>query len=126
MNGLVVKPTQSRGLGVFATRRIEKGSLIECCRVIVVPRTEVNLGTGAVSVMRNYVIEWDGKLAIPTGYGCFYNHSYKPNAIHHKHIDLREIHFHALEDILPYEEITFNYGGFPSYNEPLWFEVKDA
>lgn len=111
---------------MFATQRIEKGNLIECYRVIVVPRTEVNLGTGAVSVMRHYVIDWDGRLAIPTGYGCYYNHSYQPNAIHHKHIDLREIHLHALVDILPYEEITFNYGGFPSYNEPLWFEVKDA
>jgi SET domain-containing protein len=74
--------------------------------------------------MRHYVIDWDGKLAIPTGYGCFYNHSYQPNAIHHKHLDINEIHFHALVDILPFEEITFNYGGFPTCTEPLWFEVK--
>jgi len=126
MQGLVVKQTQSRGLGVFATQRIEKGALIECCRVIVVPRTEISLGTGIVSVMRHYVVEWDTKLAIPTGYGCYYNHSYQPNAIHYKHIDLGEIHLHALIDILPYEEITFNYGGCPTYNEPLWFDVKDA
>ena len=78
------------------------------------------------SVMRHYVIDWGGKLAVPTGYGCYYNHSYSPNAIHHKHLDIGEIHFHALIDILPYEEITFNYGGVPDYNEPLWFEVKDS
>jgi hypothetical protein len=125
VNGLIVKPTQNRGLGVFAIQRFEKGSLIECCRVIVVPRNEIFI-SGSASVMRHYVIDWDGKLAIPTGYGCFYNHSYKPNAIHHKHTDLNEIHFHALEDIQPYEEITFNYGGFPNYTEPLWFEVKGA
>ncbi len=125
MQGLVVKQTQSRGLGVFATQRIEKGALIECCRVIVVPRTEILIANYA-SVMRHYVVEWDKFVAIPTGYGCYYNHSYQPNAIHHKHFDLNEIHFHALIDILPYEEITFNYGGYPTYNEPLWFEVKDA
>lgn len=124
MVGLVVKNTQSRGLGVFATQLFEKGELIECCRVIVVPRTHIDL-TSVNSVMRHYVVEWDSKIAVPTGYGCYYNHSYKPNAIHQKHLDLGEMHFHALEDILPYEEITFNYGGFPSYNEPLWFEVKD-
>lgn len=125
MHGLVVRHTQGRGLGVFATKRIEKGDLIECCRVIIIPRTEIMIGN-ANSVMRHYVIDWDGKLAIPTGYGCYYNHSYQPNAIHHKHIDIGEIHFHALIDILPYEEITFNYGGTPDYNEPLWFQVKDS
>jgi len=124
MVGLVVKNTQSRGLGVFATQRFEKGDLIECCRVIIVPRTHIDI-TSINSVMRHYVVEWDAKLAIPTGYGCYYNHSYQPNAIHQKHLDLGEIHFHALVDILPYEEITFNYGGYPTYDEPLWFEVKD-
>ena len=125
MQGLVVKQTRSRGLGVFTTQRIEKGDLIECCRVIVVPRSHVDL-TSMNSVMRHYVVDWDTKLAIPTGYGCYYNHSYQPNAIHFKHIDIGEIHFHALCDILPYEEITFNYGGYPTYNEPLWFHVKDS
>lgn len=124
VTGLVVKPTQERGLGVFATQRIEKGDLIECCRVIVIPRTDVYL-ISSNSTIRHYVIDWDGKLAIPTGYGCYYNHSYEPNAIHAKHVDISEIHFHALTDILPYEEITFNYGGYPTYNEPLWFEVKN-
>jgi SET domain-containing protein len=124
MVGLVVKNTQSRGLGVFATQRFEKGELIECCHVIIVPRTHIDI-TSINSVMRHYVVEWDNKLAIPTGYGCYYNHSYQPNAIHQKHLDLEEIHFHALVDILPYEEITFNYGGYPTYNETLWFEVKD-
>jgi SET domain-containing protein len=125
MQKLVVKQTQSRGLGVFATERIEKGDLIECCRVIVVPRPEIMIGNSG-SIMRHYVVDWDGKLAIPTGYGCYYNHSYQPNTIHHKHLDLNEIHLHALVDILPFEEITFNYGGFPTYNEPLWFEVKNS
>ncbi len=123
MNELIVQPTLERGLGVFTTKQIDKGDLIECCRVIVVPRTEVMIGN-ATSVMRHYVIDWNGKLAIPTGFGCYYNHSYKPNAIHHKHLDIDELHLHALRDIMPLEEITFNYGGFPEYNEPLWFEVK--
>jgi SET domain-containing protein len=125
MNGLVVKQTNGRGLGVFATRRIEKGELIECCRVIIVPRTEVSIA-GTTSVLRHYVVEWGDKLAIPTGYGPFYNHSYQPNAIHSKHLDLGQIHFLALCDILPYDEITFNYGGYPTYADALWFEVKDS
>lgn len=123
MVGLEVKKSHGKGLGVFATRRFEKGELVECCRVLVVPRTDVSIGY-STSLMRHYVVEWGEKLAVPTGYGCFYNHSYQPNAIHAKHMDLCEIHFLALCDILPYEEITFNYGGYPSCKDALWFEVK--
>jgi SET domain-containing protein len=122
---IVVRKTKNRGLGVFATQTINKGTLIECCRVIVVPRTEIIIN-GTASVMRHYVVEWESKIAVPTGFGCFYNHSYSPNAIHIKHINLSEMHFHALKDILPNEEITINYGGVPSYTDPLWFEVKDS
>lgn len=123
MNGLLVKKTQSRGLGVFATNRFEKGDLVECCRVIVTSRTEMNIVQ--IGVMRNYVVDWDSKVAIPTGYGPFYNHSYQPNAIIAKHFDLLEIHFIALTAILPYDEITFNYGGYPDCIDPMWFDVKE-
>ncbi len=125
MEGLIVKKTNERGLGVFATQPFNKGDLIECCRVIVTPRSEIMISSSS-SIMRHYVVDWDGKLAIPTGFGCFYNHSYQPNAIHHKHLDLYEIHFHAIKDILPDEEITFNYGGFPNYSGEVWFEVKNS
>ena len=122
MVGLTVKPTQSRGLGVFATQQFERGDLIECCRVLVPPRAEIGLtNTGC---LRNYVIEWDTKIAIPTGYGPFYNHSYQPNAIIAKHFDLSEMHFIAISTILPYDEITFNYGGYPDCTDSMWFEVK--
>jgi uncharacterized protein len=123
MNGLVVQQTQSRGLGVFSTIRFEKGDLIECSRVILMDRKEFSLF--ASLVLRNYVVDWDKQLALPTGYGPFYNHSYQPNAIIAKYFDLEEIHFIALKDILPYDEITFNYGGFPNCADPMWFEVKE-
>jgi uncharacterized protein len=124
MNGLVVKETRGRGLGVFSTVRFEKGNLIECCRVLSMLRSEVSLSTSLV--LRNYVVDWDGRVALPTGYGPFYNHSYQPNAIIAKHFDLDEIHFIALQTILPYDEITFNYGGYPSCTDPMWFEVKES
>jgi uncharacterized protein len=123
MNGLLVKPTRGKGLGVFATSRFEKGDLIECCRVIPMPRSEFNCT--ATCTLRNYLVEWDSKVAIPTGYGPFYNHSYQPNAIIAKHFDLNEIHFIALTAILSYDEITFNYGGYPDCMDSMWFDVKE-
>ena len=125
MVGLTVKQTNERGLGIFATQSFYKGDLIECCRVLVACSYEILLYK-TNSNLRNYVFEWDKLYAIPTGYGCYYNHSYQPNAIHSKHFDLCEIHFIALRDILPNEEITFNYGGFPTCIDPMWFEVKNS
>lgn len=68
--------------------------------------------------------EWEEKVAVATGYGSLYNHSYNPNAQHAKHLDLEEIHFHALRDISTGEEITINYGGHPTSREPMWFSVR--
>lgn len=121
---LEVRRTQSKGLGVFATERFEKGDLVECCRVITFSRGEINLSSSLV--LRNYVVDWDSRLAMPTGFGPFYNHSYQPNTIIAKHFDLSEIHFIALKTILSYDEITFNYGGYPDCIDPMWFEVKDS
>jgi SET domain-containing protein len=124
VTGLEVRKTRSKGLGVFATKYFFKGDLIECAHVIVIPTSEILLNNPQ-SIMRHYVFMWDEKLALATGYGCFYNHSYKPNAIHYKHLDLEEVHYHALSDIPENEEVTINYGGYPTYSEPLWFEAKE-
>lgn len=120
---LEVRSTQEKGLGVFATKPFSKGDLIECCRVIVLPKNELMI-VPSTSVLRHFIFEWEKKFAIPTGFGCFYNHSYEPNSIHAKQIDMNEIHYYALRDIAQDEEITINYGGFPTYSDPLWFEVK--
>src|SRR5271157_310390 len=98
MNGLEVKRTRDKGWGVFTTQRFEKGDLIECIRVIVINRNDVTL-TSTTSIVRNYLFTWDedgDKIGLPTGYGPFYNHSYRPNAYHYRHLDLEEVHIHAL------------------------------
>jgi uncharacterized protein len=115
-----IKQTLNKGWGVFATQPIEKGALIECCPIF---SFRLNL-LDAKSGMRDYLWEWDDKVAIATGYGSLYNHSYSPNAHHAKHLDINEIHFHALRDISVGEEITVNYGGYPTCKDPMWFTVK--
>jgi SET domain-containing protein len=115
-----MKKTIDKGWGVFATQPIEPGTLIECCPVFVF---RVSLAD-AKSGLRDYLWEWGDEVAVATGFGSLYNHSYYPNAHHAKHLDLEEIHFHALRDISVGEEITINYGGFPTSQEAMWFTVK--
>lgn len=115
-----IRKTVDKGWGVFATQRISKGALIECCPMIVFKLTLLDSKSG----MRDYLWEWGERVAIATGYGSLYNHSYYPNAHHAKHLDLKEIHFIAIRDIAPGEEITINYGGYPTCKDTMWFEVK--
>lgn len=115
-----IRKTADKGWGVFATQPIEKGTLIECCPVFSFKLTLLDGKSG----LRDYLWEWDEKVAIAAGYGSLYNHSYTPNAHHAKHLDLSEIHFIALRDISTGEEISINYGGFPTSKEAMWFEVK--
>jgi len=124
MNGLEVRKTQNRGLGVFATQNFRLGDLIECARVLVVPRNEILISLSN-SVMRNYVFMWGERLGVPTGYGPFYNHSYQPNAHHVKHLDLGQIEYIAIKNILAGEEITINYGGSPDCTDSMWFDVQN-
>ena len=117
-----IKKTNDKGWGVFANQLIKKGSLIECCPAFVIRLNVSTIETRPV--LRDHLWEWDDKVAFAAGYGSLYNHSYTPNAHHIKHFDIDEIHFHALRDISPGEEITVNYNGDPDCQDSMWFEVK--
>lgn len=116
-----VKNTEKYGRGIFSTRNIKKGELIEETPVIIIPKTEWNLVRG--SILLNYVFRWGEDKALALGYGSLYNHSYTPNARYITNIENESIDFYAREDIQEGEEITVNYNGDPKDQSSLWFEV---
>jgi SET domain-containing protein len=123
MEALRVKQTDRKGRGVFATRMMVAGTLIESCPVIVVPANE--RGHIDPTILYNYYFSWGTELAdaaIALGYGSLYNHSYKPNAKYVKDLKGGVLEFVAVRDINAGEEITVNYGGSPDGCKPLWFE----
>ena len=72
--------------------------------------------------LANYYYNWGDKgAAIALGYGSLYNHSYCPNAMYVKHYGELLIDYLALHDIPTGAEITINYNGHPSSQQPLWF-----
>jgi len=115
---------EGKGRGVFAAKRIERGTVIEVAPVIVLPPNEWS-DVGNTSLY-NYCFRWgddDDHAALALGYGSLYNHSYSPNAEYERNRDEGTIHFVAIAPIAKDDEITVNYNGTGD-NRPVWFQVK--
>ena len=118
-SGLVVRSTETRGYGVFTTKFIQSGSIIEECVVSEeIIRDNVVGATAnrneAFKSIRFFGKKYNGIVIsiIPYGFGCVYNHSENPN-ITWDHVDnIRVIAFTASRDIKENEELRHNYGKF--------------
>lgn len=118
---LYVATRDSKGRGVYSSKKIKRDQVIERCEVLVIPEAETSLLDS--TVLFNYYFCWgedqkDGAIAL--GLGSIYNHSYTPNALYR--IDLHDelLEFVAIRDIPANEEITINYNGAPEDQSPLW------
>jgi len=119
-----VRRVSKKGRGVFARRRIPKGTVIERVPLIVVPIGEV-FGQAQRSKLADYVFKWTrDTVVIALGYGSLYNHSYQPNAHFYDEGHLTQV-FTAIRDIQAGEEITVNYNGPPRSRGRLDFRVAD-
>lgn len=118
-----MKDTKKYGRGIFATGSYKKGDLIESAPIIVISKNEWE--QMRESILRNYVFRWGEDKAVVLGYGCFYNHSFSPNARYISNKKNLTIDFYAYKDIKAGEEILINYNGDPKDQSSLWFKVID-
>ena len=118
------------GRGVFASRQIEKGEIIEICPII-----RINTPFEDLSVeVRNYCFDWSelaqesGVKALALGYGSLYNHANPSNATYRAEAKGDLLVFTAARRIDAEEQITINYnyssGGTDSSSEN-WFVSRD-
>lgn len=95
--------SEASGYGIFAQSAIEKDSIIEECRTLL-------LSGPIITGVRNHYFESHDYTLLPLGFGALYNHSDTPNAvikIEHEH---RLLILYALQGIPAGEEVTINYG----------------
>ena len=119
---VAVRDAGEKGLGVFATSRIEAGEVIEICHVIV--EEERNIADGAT--LDRYVYEWTpGTCAVALGYGSIFNHSYDPNSVFTVDTAKRTVTFVARRTIEEGQEITINYNGDPTSRDPVDFPCAE-
>jgi len=118
-------PTAGRGRGVFATRRIARGQIIEEAPVIVISAAEMKpmLKTS----LRDYYFVWGKKRnqgALALGLCSLCNHTVHPNAEFVLEPDYLMIRLFALNVIRAGEEVTINYNHSGS-RDPVWFELLE-
>jgi len=117
-----VGPSPGRGRGVFATRAIAAGELVERAPVLALPKSAE--GAVLATPLDAYVFEWRGAVAICLGYGSIYNHSWAPNVEYRKRLDEDVIEFVALRDIAADEELCTNYTASNPHRADLWAHLK--
>ena len=105
-----VGDSEIHGHGVFATRKIVKGAIIERCPYIVIDDDDV----AEANRLQDYLFtspDEEGDYLCVLGYGMVYNHSDSPNAEWEiDDDDIRFVRFTALREIKKGEEILHSYG----------------
>lgn len=111
------------GRGVFASRSIPKGTVVEISPVLVLTKDEVDQHTSQTS-LQHYTYYWPDPAggpqtqAIALGLGSMFNHStLKQNVIWARDIVAGTIVYTAHRDIATGEELCISYG-----SARLWFE----
>ncbi len=122
---LYIAPSELEGRGVFCSKFIQAGEIIEICPVIVLPKKELALINQ--TKLYDYYFLWgenDESIAIILGFGSLYNHSYSPNAEYFPDPENDSLDIYAYKDILPGEEILVNYNGDPDSQAKVWFDQE--
>jgi len=122
---IVVGASPGKGRGVFASRRIQAGDIIEEAPVVVLPGAEIEHLDR--TVLQDYYFLWgadEKDAAILLGLCSLCNHSYQPNAVFLPCPETCTIRFVALRDIEAGEEVTTNYNGNPDNLKPVWFDAQ--
>jgi hypothetical protein len=113
------------GRGVFASKKIYQGDIIEVCPVIVMKPGEMELLDQ--TTLYDYYFLWEDDdielktCAIALGLGSMYNHAAPSNADYQMDMEHTTIDIFAVRDIEAGEEITINYHGDPNDTSPTWF-----
>jgi SET domain-containing protein len=108
---LFVANAGHKGRGVFTSKVLNKGDVIEICHVIEMNYKDHQKLVG--HIMENYTFNWNTRkrsVAIVLGFGSLYNHSSRPNADYIKKLKDNVMIYKAMRRIKAGEEITIDYG----------------
>lgn len=101
----IVRKDRTKGRGLYATKGIKSGELIEACELIVMDYDEVQ------DTLEGYVYEYSKyRVAIALGNGSLLNHSDRSNSEFYFNYRKKQLCIRAKKNIRQGEEITINYG----------------
>ncbi|KAM0789684.1 hypothetical protein ACM66B_006545 [Microbotryomycetes sp. NB124-2] len=115
-----IRSSDRKGRGVFATRDIQPGTIVDISPVLLISNGEYygggepGQGLGVEgSVLRGYVFTWKGReggMALALGLGSLFNHSNEPNVSFELDVQGYAIHYKAFKTIKVGQELCIYYG----------------
>ena len=113
-----VRATPGAGRGVFATRAISRGTLLEVSPVLVFGADESERH-GRHTALSEYVFRWlpAGCFALALGAGSLFNHARRPSVGWTRDFERAELRYTTLRDVAAGEELRISYGPPAA----LWF-----
>jgi SET domain-containing protein len=111
----IIKNTKKYGRGLYATRSIKKGEIVETSPIVSIDKREAGLISS--TLLNVYVFEWNkDSSALALGNGSLFNHSSKKSNVSYMNSFLtKEIVFISNQNIKKGQQLFINYGYEPSY-----------
>jgi len=122
---IYIGETLNKGRGMYTSKRIKAGTIIEVAPVIVMTAEERLLVDQ--TILYNYIFEWqpgeEKQCCMALGNIPIYNHSYSSNCEYYMEYEKYEMYITTVADIEPGEELTINYNGTWNDATKVWFDV---
>ena len=122
---LSVEDTRGKGRGVFTSKEISAGTVVELSPVIVMKKKDrEHLDK---TLLHDYIFEWGkakDQCCMALGLIPIYNHSYESNCEYFMDFEEQTMMVKTVRDIKAGEELTVNYNGDWNDEEKIWFEVE--
>lgn len=122
---LTIASSAKRGRGVFTTKNLKKGTVLEVSPVVVL--TEADRKAVEKTLLYHYVFEWGKdkkKAALALGYVSLYNHSYDANCEYEMDYSKKLMTIKTVRDIKKGEELFINYNAVPDDKTLVWFHTS--
>lgn len=119
---LFIGESPLHGRGVFTSRAIPRGKVIEMAPLIVLNQQDSSLIKGSSLYSYYFLHGRRGEICVMgMGYASLYNHQYPANVKYRFLLSKNLMEFRAFRDIQAGEEITINYNGKPDDPSPVEF-----
>ncbi len=115
---------ENGGRGVFTTKALKAGTVIEVAHVLLFSEEE---GRKLVQTkLNNYVFQWgDNKeMAIALGNISLYNHDYDANCEYCMDYETETMSISTVRKVNAGDELFVNYNGKSNNKKPIWFDAK--
>jgi hypothetical protein len=125
LSSLQIGVSDNRGRGVFTTKNIPSGTVIEVSPVIELSIKDREKIEG--TLLYHYIFEWGTrkrKAALALGYVSMYNHSFEPNCEYEQDYEAKTMTVRTIRNVKKGEELYFSYNGNPDDKTPLWFPTR--